>query len=55
MENFMFCAVYGPAFQDLRLNYWIPEAATQRCSLGKMFWKYAANLQDNTHAKVRFP
>ena len=30
-----------------------------RCSppevfLGKVFWKYAANLQETTHAKVRF-
>ena len=26
------------------------EAAFQRCSYKKMFWKYAANLQENTHA-----
>ena len=31
-----------------------PEAATQRCSWEKVFWKYAANLQENTHAEVRF-
>ena len=30
------------------------EAATQRCSWEKVFWKYAANLQENTHAEVRF-
>ena len=30
------------------------EAATQRCSYGKVFWKYAANLQENTHAEKRF-
>ena len=29
------------------------EAAVQRCSYEKLFWKYAANLQD-TSAKVRF-
>ena len=29
-------------------NYTITEAAVQRCR------KYAANLQDNTHAKVQF-
>ena len=29
------------------------EAAAQRCSLEKVFWKYAANLQENTHAEVR--
>ena len=28
------------------------EAAVQRCSLEKVFWKYAANLQKNTHAKA---
>ena len=30
------------------------EAAIQRCFLEKVFWKYAANLQENTHAEVRF-
>ena len=30
------------------------EAATQRCFKEKVFWKYAANLQENTHAEVRF-
>ena len=22
--------------------------------IGKVFWKYAANVQENTHAKMRF-
>ena len=30
------------------------EAAIQRCSYKKLFWKYAANLQEKTHAKVWF-
>ena len=30
------------------------EAAIQRCSIEKMFWKYAANLQENTHPKCNF-
>ena len=30
------------------------EAVTQRCSYEKVFWKYAANLQENTHAEVWF-
>ena len=30
------------------------EVATQRCSQEKVFWKYEANLQENTRAKVRF-
>ena len=34
--------------------YQITEADTQRCSLEKVFWKYAANLQENTHAEVRY-
>ena len=29
----------------------IPEAAIQRFSKEKLFWKYAANLQENTHAE----
>ena len=28
------------------------EAAIKRCSYEKVFWKYAANLQENTHAEV---
>ena len=30
------------------------EAATQRCSLKKLFWKYAANLQENNHQECDF-
>ena len=30
------------------------EAATQRCSYEKVFWKYAANLEEITHAEVWF-
>ena len=31
-----------------------PEAVTQRRSYEKVFWKHAANLQENTRAEVRF-
>ena len=49
-----------------QLNWWsfesyeefigllIPGAALQRSSNTKMSWKYAASLQENTHAVVRF-
>ena len=30
------------------------ELALKRCSYEKVFWEYAANLQGNTHAEVRF-
>ena len=30
------------------------ETAFQKCSKEKVFWKYAANLQDSTHVEVRF-
>ena len=30
------------------------EAFIQRCSYKKVFWNYAANLQENTHAEVWF-
>ena len=30
------------------------EVATRRCSVKKVFWKYAANLKVNTHAEVQF-
>ena len=30
-----------------------PEAATQRCSYEKVFRKYVANLQEDTHAEVQ--
>ena len=32
----------------------ITEAANQRGPWEKVFWKYAANLQENTHAEVGF-
>ena len=30
------------------------EAALERCSYKKVFWRYASNLQKNTHAEVWF-
>ena len=36
-----------------RFKNLLAEAAIQRCSKVTMFWKYAANLQQNTHAEVR--
>ena len=30
------------------------EAAIQSCSKEKVFWKYTANLQQNTHAEIWF-
>ena len=32
----------------------ISEAALQRCSYEKVFWKYVVDLPENTHAEVRF-
>ena len=32
----------------------VSEAAIQRYSYKRMFWKYAANLLEKTHAEVRF-
>ena len=32
----------------------IVEAALQKCSYEKVFWKYAVNLQENIPAEVRF-
>ena len=30
------------------------ETALHMCSLEKVFWKYEANLQENTHVEVWF-
>ena len=35
-------------------HFKVPEAATERCFLKNVFWKYAANLQENTHTEVGF-
>ena len=40
-------------------HFWVlsqplPEAALERCSYKKVFWNYAANVQENSHAEVRF-
>ena len=44
-------------FVELSGQYpgWIPfsEAVIQRCSWKRMLWRYAANLQENTHAELR--
>ena len=44
--------------KNMKTSEWIsilhPEAATQRRSEKKVFWKYAANLQENAHAEVWF-
>ena len=56
------CRVEGNG-PDLKSNlvhfYWSTtaestEAALERYSWEKVFWKYGVNLQENTHAKVRF-
>ena len=38
----------------LQASHKFAEATIQRCSQENLFWKYAANLQENTHAKVSF-
>ena len=39
---------------QMKDSAYISEVALQRCSYEKVFWKYAANLQEKTHAEVRF-
>ena len=34
--------------------YTVSEAAVHTFSLEKVLWKYAANLQENTHVEVQF-
>ena len=42
-------------FRDIKDGiFWSTEAALQTCSREKVFWKYAENLQENTHAEVWF-
>ena len=36
------------------INEQISQAAIQRYSQEKVLWKYVANLQESTHAEVRF-
>ena len=35
-------------------KFLLTEAALQSCFYEKVFWKYSANLQENTHAEVWF-
>ena len=42
---------FVPLFQ---INVWIHRSSHQRYSSVKLFWKHAANLQENTHVKVQF-
>ena len=41
---------WGYLFMFYVLDF--PEAPLQRCSYKKVLWKYATNLQENTHAEV---
>ena len=41
-------------FQVLMIYLILTEVALYSCSCKKVFWKYAANLQKNTHAEVWF-
>ena len=43
----------GPSEQVL-LSFKASVAAVQRCSQENVFWKYVANLEENTHAEVWF-
>ena len=43
-----------PRLVNLAWTVVSPEAAIQWCSYEKLFRKYAANLQKNTHAEVKF-
>ena len=40
--------------QPLFCYFLITEAAVQKCSLKKVFWKYAANLRENSTFAVYF-
>ena len=42
------------SFKKKKAFHLIPGAATQTCSQEKVFWKYAANLQEITHVEVWF-
>ena len=41
-------------FERAYEDYKRTEAALQKCFWEKVFWKYAANIQDSTRAEVRF-
>ena len=48
----MFC--YSITLWETQLKRDGTGAAIRRCYVKKVLWKYAANLQENTHAEVRF-
>ena len=55
---FLIFTTAGNAYLELELiqlmvSYEHSEAAIQKCSWQKVLRKYAANVQENTHAKVR--
>ena len=39
---------------NLKITSKFSEVALYRCSYKKLLWKHEANLQENTHATVRF-
>ena len=51
---FMYSCQSWHYYVFLSPNFNITEAAIQRCSYKKVFWKYTANLLESTHAEVWF-
>ena len=52
--EFRFFDLLAFSVKQLRLTVEINSRAIQMYSQEKMFWKYVANLQENTHAEVQF-
>ena len=49
MSSLLFDKIYSVNTKHIRL---LKEASLQRCSQEKVYWKYTANLQENTHGEV---
>ena len=49
-KKYIFKALFSGTLFNTELD---TEAALLGCSYEKAFWKYAANLQENTHVDVR--
>ena len=48
------CCEYTSGENEIIEKVWKDRSSRPELVLGKVFWKYAENLEENTHAKVWF-
>ena len=54
MFSSKYCEIFKNIYFEEHLQKTASDAATQRYSMKRVFWKYAANLHESNHPEVYF-